>query len=177
MTSFDWEIDEPGPVAPCMIVLDCSASMAARIADLNGALARFIYEMQLDHIMRSRVALMIVGFGTDVRVVVPPTSVRNVHMIPRLTAGGPSPLGHAVELAVDTLDDLRRYVRSRDMQNYRPIMFVFSDGSPTDDWRRGAERVRALARSGGLSVVCVGVGEDADFEVLRAMSPEPLKLK
>jgi uncharacterized protein YegL len=45
-----------------------------------------------------------------------------------------------------------------------PWIFLITDGAPTDDWHRGAERVRA--KEGEVAFFAVGVGSDADMRTL-----------
>jgi hypothetical protein len=52
--------------------------------------------------------------------------------------------------------------------DFRPIVFILTDGDPTDPWREAAEALKAaVPRPTLLSVAC---GDEADLSVLRELS-------
>ena len=61
------------------------------------------------------------------------------------------------------------------------ILVVMSDGHPNGDrkvWEETTERIRELGTARKLSVVAVGIGNDADMEMLAKVSPRqrPVRL-
>lgn len=67
------------------------------------------------------------------------------------------------------------------MDYYQPILVVMSDGHPNGDrkvWEETTERIRELGTARKLSVVAVGIGNDADMEMLAKVSPRqrPVRL-
>ena len=53
--------------------------------------------------------------------------------------------------------------------DYRPIVFLITDGQPTDDWRKGLVRFRKAQAS--VTIHAIGCGEDVDFSVLKEITP------
>src|SRR5262249_57102349 len=82
----------------------------------------------------------------------------------RLEAGGGTPMGAALDLALDQLDQQKQAYKEAGLEYYRPWMFVLTDGAPTDRdvFRTAAARVRQAEAERRVSVVGIGVGAAAD---------------
>ncbi len=81
--------------------------------------------------------------------------------------------GTALGAAISLLDEcIKREVRTHSATvkgDWRPLVFLLTDGVPTDDWRETFEKARD--RSGRPpNIIAIGCGEDADPEVLRMLS-------
>ena len=59
--------------------------------------------------------------------------------------------------------------------DYRPLVFLFTDGQPTDDWRGAVARVKAFRSPGIANIYAIGCGEDVDYSVLREITPTVFK--
>jgi uncharacterized protein YegL len=86
-------------------------------------------------------------------------------------------MGAAVEQALDLVADRKATYRQNGIAYYRPWVLLITDGAPTDDWHRAAERVHQAEADNGLAFFAVGT-EGADFETLgRLAKRSPLRLK
>ena len=68
------------------------------------------------------------------------------------------------------------------MDYYQPWLVLMTDGAPNGDYdelSRAIKRTAEMANQKKLSVFPIGIGNDADMEVLARFSPKrnPLKLK
>lgn len=166
------------PRCACVLVLDTSSSMeGAAIDQLNAGLAQFIKEVSKDKTARTRVEVAIVTFGPAqvVQVFAPIDHIR----APKLVANNNTPMGSALNLAIDCLQDRKALYRSNGMPYYRPWIFLITDGAPTDGdaWQHAAQRIKAEEERKGLSFFAVGV-EGADMQVLNSIGMRPaIKLK
>ena len=166
------------PRCACVLVLDTSSSMAgAAIEQLNAGLAQFIKEVSKDKTARTRVEVAIVTFGPAqvVQVFAPIDHIR----APKLVANNNTPMGSALNLAIDCLQDRKALYRSNGMPYYRPWIFLITDGAPTDGdaWQHAAQRIKAEEERKGISFFAVGV-EGADMQVLNSIGMNPaIKLK
>ena len=96
---------------------------------------------------------------------------------PTLAARGDTPMGAAIEAAIDQVADRKNIYKSNGISYYRPWIFLITDGGPTDAWQAAADRVRKGEADKAFVFFAVGV-EGANMEKLRAISVrEPLKLK
>jgi uncharacterized protein YegL len=90
---------------------------------------------------------------------------------------GDTPMGAAVERAIEMVRERKDIYKSNGIPCYRPWVFLMTDGAPTDSIARASQLVREGEASKSFMLFAVGV-EGADFNKLRSLSVrEPLKLK
>lgn len=168
--------ENPEPRCPCVLVLDRSGSMSGkRIEELNAGLAAFREELSSDSLATKRVEVAVVSFG-PVNVDTDFHTVANFYP-PTLTAESDTPLGAALNQAIDMVESRKAEYRANGISFYRPWVFLITDGAPTDDWRGAAARIKEGEASKKFAFFAVGV-EGADFNVLRTIAiREPLKLE
>jgi uncharacterized protein YegL len=192
-------VDNPEPRCPCVLLLDTSGSMndpreistalspvqqllsesvvkqrVRPIDELNAGLAAFRKELMADEMAIKRVEVSLVTFG-PIRLV---TDFQNPDLFqpPALTAGGDTPIGAAIERAIEMVNARKAAYKQNGVSYYRPWIFMISDGEPTDEWRRAAAMIRAGEQSRSLAFFAVGV-EGANFQTLGQLSVRrPLKL-
>jgi uncharacterized protein YegL len=172
--------DNPDPRAPCLLLLDTSASMAgAPLRALNDGLRAFKDDLMNDDLARRRVEVALVGFGSGgVSTIQDFTTVEEWEPDP-LVAGGSTPMGEALQCGIDLLKSRKDLYKRAGLQYFRPWMFLITDGEPTDRWEEAAQQARREDAQKGLVFFTVGV-EQANMERLAAIAPQgrpPLKLK
>ena len=181
MTQLDVAVEfatNPEPRCACVLLLDVSGSMAGKpIAALNEGLAAFARDLGGDSLARQRVEVAVVTFGgPGVEVVHEFVTAGQFEPRP-LSSGGGTPMGSAIERALDMVDERKRQYRANGIVYYRPWVFMITDGEPTDDWRQAATRVHAAEEANGLAFFAVGV-EGANAKVLSQIATRsPLMLQ
>lgn len=166
------------PRAPCLLILDTSWSMRGKpIEELNAGLAEFKQDIMDDALARERVEVGIVTFG-DRAELVQDFETADSFVPPLLEASGRTPLGEALNLALDTLRERKERYKSGNVNYFRPWLFVISDGEPTDEWEPAAARLVQEEAAGGVVVFAVAV-EGANVDILGALCGQnaPVKLK
>jgi uncharacterized protein YegL len=169
--------ENPEQRCPCVLVLDRSGSMGGEpIAQLNAGLATFKDELAADSLAMKRVDTAIVTFG-------PPALEMPFHTAPNffppsLTAQGDTPMGGAINLALDTLDARKAEYKANGISYYRPWVFLITDGGPTDAWHSAAARIREGEASKKFAFFAVGV-QGANMDTLAQISTarQPLSLQ
>jgi len=173
VTEFSPRVNEanPDPRIACVLLLDTSSSMVgAPIDELNRGFQLFCEEIKKDDLAKKRA---VITFGGTARVEIPFIEGRDLEPR-RLTASGGTPLGAALDLALDQLSEQKQAYREAGLEYYRPWLFVLTDGAPTDGaaFTAAAARVKEVEGARGVSVFCIGVGPDARLEVLRSLSAQ-----
>jgi uncharacterized protein YegL len=173
MTDFSPRVNEdnPDPRIACALLLDTSSSMTGEPIDqLNRGFELFCGEIKKDELAQKRAEIAVITFGGVARVEIPFTEGRDLQ--PRqLMAGGGTPMGAALNLALDELAAQKQAYKRAGLEYYRPWLFVLTDGEPTDmEFTGAAARVRQTESSKGVSVFAIGVGPAANLTRLRALS-------
>ncbi len=167
--------DNPEPRCPCLLLLDVSGSMqGAALMELNLGLSTFKDELATDPLAMKRVEVGIVTFG-PVKAELPFTGAENFYP-PTLTAQGDTPMGSAIRLAIEMVDQRKAEYRNNAVPYYRPWIFMITDGGPTDEWQSAAAAIREGEAKKSFAFFAIGV-KGANMEVLRQISVrEPLSL-
>ncbi|MEX2534385.1 MAG: VWA domain-containing protein [Trueperaceae bacterium] len=172
--------DNPDPRAPCLLLLDTSASMSgAPLKALNEGLRAFKDDLMNDELARRRVEVGLVGFGNGgVKTVQEFVTVEDWEPEP-LVAGGSTPMGAAIGRGIELLTERKEMYKQAGVQYFRPWMFLITDGEPTDGWEAAAQQAKREDTQRGLVFFTVGV-ERANMDKLSRIAPQgrpPLKLK
>jgi len=168
--------ENPEPRCPCLLLLDTSGSMKGQpIRELNEGLILFKDELMADSLAAKRVEIAVVSFG-PVKVEADFQSAE-VFIAPTLKASGDTPMGAAIEQGLEMVKKRKELYRANGITNYRPWVFLITDGGPTDSWNRAASLVRTGEDSKSFIFRAVGV-EGANMDILSQISVKaPLNLK
>jgi uncharacterized protein YegL len=178
-------VDNTSQRLPCVLVLDGSASMANSKADtdpireLNAGLKVLEEELKNDDVASQRVQLLVIRLGGDdnVEVKLDWTDAMDFSA-PTIEANGRTPLGSAVRLALQKLEEQKAEYKVHGVSYNRPWIFVITDGVPTDlDWEAAAAECRQAEEDNRVTIFAIGTS-DADFEALGKFSTrDPVRLQ
>ena len=149
---------------PVILLADVSGSMAAdgKIDALNRAVAEMQSTFAEEEDGHAEIHLAVVTFGGTAALHVPLTPANDVRWTP-MQADGRTPLGAALDIATDLIEDRER-VPSR---AYRPTVVLVSDGLPNDEWEGPLQRLLTSERAAKAERFALGIGADADRDMLR----------
>ncbi len=172
-------IENPTPRVPICLVLDTSRSMTGEpIDELNLGVRQLLDDIKGDEVASLAAEVAVVTFGQEVQRLLDFEKVTRQQM-PQMKAYGKTPLGEAVDLALDLLETRKGEYAQAGVDYYQPWMVIMTDGAPTDDISIAATRTRELVEQKKLSLFPIGIGPYAVMEILRNFSPqrEPIRLK
>lgn len=152
----------------CVLVVDTSISMEKNdaIGEVTRGLQLFEKELKADAIAKDRARVLVVRAGGDVSIARAWTDGTDF-TAPNLSAGGRTPLGQAMRLALEQCEDQRARVEASGNTTTMPYIFLLSDGEPNDDgWEDVAEACRRAESAKKVVVLPFGT-EDADLTSLR----------
>ena len=166
----------PDPRCACVLLLDTSESMNGKpITELNEGLRSLQQDLQEDALASRRVEIGIVTFGNGGVTKLQSFVTAGDFSPPSLAAGGQTPMGQAIEFALDMVQERKTEYKQSGIAYYQPWIFMITDGAPTDSWKEPASRVQATVKDKGLAFFAVGVA-GADLEILSQITPRVLRL-
>lgn len=167
------------PRQPLVLLVDTSSSMAEDLAAVASGLEGLRSALARDPVARNRVELVVITFGGRVTTH-GDFGEAALFEPPVLSASGDTPMAAALTLALDTLEAKKQAYRRSGLDYYRPLLFLLTDGEPTDTarWPEAVRRVREAERERKVVLLAVGT-KTASFARLGELCPDrvPLRLK
>lgn len=176
-------VNNPTARIPVCLCLDVSSSMSGMpIQELNEGVQLFYNAIREDEMAYYSAEIAIVTFGSKVESVIDFANIERQTDIPILKANGLTPMGEGVNLALDLLDQRKSEYQEKGVDYYQPWLVLMTDGEPNGDsyeLKRAIQRTNELVDQKKLTVFPIGIGGQADMDVLRQFSPKrrPLRLK
>ena len=155
---------------PVLVLADTSGSMFAdgKIDALNAALRSMVEACASVDGPAAEIHLGVITFGGSAQLHTPLTAADQVEWVDATAAGG-TPMGAAFEVARSILED-REVIPGR---AYTPTLVLASDGQPTDEWAAPLEALLRSPRASKAARFALGIGDDADPDVLRQFLNDP----
>ena len=167
---------------PVYLLLDTSSSMeGAPIESVRHGLEQFQKEVSDDQFARDCVKVGVVTFGSDAELVTGGLVPITEFQPPSLSAYGVTRLDLAFNVVLESMErDVVRAVKGGQKGDWKPAIFVLTDGRPTDNqgyesdslWpaTRDATVNRPKGQIKPSTIVAVGCGTNVDDDTLKNMS-------
>ena len=151
-------------------LIDVSGSMkGTKIGSLNGTMEELLPSLIGVGEASTDVKIAVMKFSTDVEWVTPePVRIEEYQYWNRLEADGLTFMGDAfMELS-------RKLSRSSFLNSpsisFAPVIFLLSDGSPNDDWKKGLDTLKQNRWFQHGLKIALGIGSKVNMDVLRAFT-------
>ncbi len=177
MTTFDFATSSTGRRLPVYLLLDTSSSMSgAPLQAVNQGVALLYNELMNTPQAVETCWISVITFDSQAQQVVPLTELTKFTP-PTLQAGGSTSMGAAFDVLGQALD--REIVGNTGERkgDYKPLIFLLTDGEPTDDWRSALNRLRSRTQKKPATIIALGCGPGANMGVLDQIADVRLRLE
>ncbi|MCW8884900.1 MAG: VWA domain-containing protein [Motiliproteus sp.] len=157
---------------PVIVLADISGSMSVdgKVEALNRGLQDMISTFANESRLRAEIHACVITFGgSRAAVNLPLTPAHQLESFSPLTADGMTPLGGALALASQMIEDKEK-IPSR---AYKPVIVLVSDGYPNDDWQGPFAQLLNGERSSKATRFAMAIGADADEAMLADFANDP----
>lgn len=154
---------------PVYLLLDCSGSMAGEPMEaVRQGIKALLSELRGDPQALETAWLSVITFDSRARQTVPLTELM-LFREPELSAGGATALGGALRVLIECVKTEVRRASPTQKGDWRPLVFLLTDGSPTDveEFRLAAAELREIRAA---NIVACAAGSRADTTYLKQLT-------
>jgi uncharacterized protein YegL len=155
---------------PVYLMLDVSGSMSgAPIMAVEQGVQLLHNELLAQPQAVEMVHLSVITFGSSASQVIPLTPITNFTP-PPLSAGGATALGAALRELGRALDREIIPTTASKKGDYKPLIFLLTDGEPTDSWEPELAALNSRREKKAGSIIALGCGDSVNTGVLRQIT-------
>lgn len=167
---------------PVYLLLDTSGSMSGEpIAAVQQGMKALISDLKSDPQALETAFLSVITFSSSAQQLSPLVELPSF-VEPQLSAGGSTAFGEALQLLDNLIDKEVRKSTPTQKGDWKPLIFIMTDGQPTDTWEAAADRIK---QKHPANIIACAAGAGADSNMLKRvteivvelnnLSPETLK--
>lgn len=152
---------------PVYLLLDTSGSMFGEpIEAVKNGVQVLVSTLRSDPYALETAWLSVITFDNSAQQIVPLTELAQFQM-PNINASGCTALGEALSLVAQRADAEVTKTTAEQRGDWKPLVFIMTDGEPTDDIQRGIDEFKK--RKWGIVVACAA-GQDANVNTLQRIT-------
>ena len=161
---------------PVYFLIDVSESMVGEpIEQVQDGMATIVKELRTDPYALETVYISIIAFAGKAKKISPLTELYHLYP-PKLPIGGGTSLGAALDFLMRDLDVSVQKTTAEVKGDWKPIIFLFTDGNPTDEYEKAFERWNQKYRR-SVNLVVISLGDNANMNIFGKISENVLLLK
>jgi uncharacterized protein YegL len=158
---------------PVYLLLDTSGSMYGEpIEAVKNGVQTLVAALRQDPYALETAYLSVITFDTGARQLVPLTELASFQM-PNIQAQGQTCMGEALKLLSQKVDSEVQRTTAEVKGDWKPIVFIMTDGTPTDDLTASLSAIRS--KKFGMIVACAA-GTNAAVDSLRQITENIVSL-
>ncbi|MCR5105311.1 MAG: VWA domain-containing protein [Eubacterium sp.] len=160
---------------PVYLLIDCSGSMMGEpIEAVKQGIKALLSELRGDPQALETAYLSVITFDSTARQVTPLTELM-LFKEPEISVGGATALGGALNLLIDCIDREVRKSTETQKGDWRPLVFILTDGSPSDTaaFNEGVRKIRSAKVA---NVIACAAGSNADTAHLKQITDNVLMM-
>ncbi len=157
---------------PVYLLLDCSSSMTGQpIEQVRQGLRALLDDLSTEPMAIETVYLSVITFNSTAQQVIPLTELMQFKE-PQIQASGATALGAALLLLTDCLEKEVRKNTINQKGDWKPLVFLMTDGMPTDAWEVAAD---TLKQQKIANLIAFAAGPGAEVNNLKRITDIVLK--
>lgn len=160
---------------PVYLLLDCSGSMIGEpIEAVKQGVKALLSELRSDPQALETAYLSVITFDSSARQITPLTELIQFKE-PEISAGGATALGEALNVLMDCVNNEVRGSTETQKGDWRPLVFILTDGSPTDieAFKQAAQKIKSLKAA---NIIACAAGSNADTSYLKQITESVLMM-
>ncbi|MBC7735959.1 MAG: VWA domain-containing protein [Candidatus Saccharibacteria bacterium] len=158
---------------PIFFVVDGSESMIGEsLYEIEMGIATITKTLRAAPYALESTWVSVIAFAGKPKTVTPLTELFAFHP-PELPVGGGTELGAALDHLMDEIDRTVQKATPDRKADWKPIIFLLTDGRPTDDVTRAVNRWNTGYRH-GANLIAISIGGGADTAILPMMTDDVL---
>lgn len=158
---------------PVYLLLDCSGSMMGEpIEAVRQGVKALLSELRGDPQALETAYLSVITFDSTARQITPLTELMQFKE-PELNASGATSLGGALMVLMDCMKNEVRKSTDTQKGDWRPVVFILTDGSPTDieSFNHAAQKLKTVKVA---NIIACAAGSNADTSYLKQITESVL---
>ncbi|OAD22504.1 Tellurite resistance, TerY [Candidatus Thiomargarita nelsonii] len=157
---------------PVYLLLDCSSSMRGQpIEQVKQGLRALLDDLSSEPMAIETVYLSVITFHNTAQQVIPLMELMEFKA-PQIQASGATALGAALRLLMDCLEKEVRKNTEEQKGDWKPLVFLMTDGMSTDAWENAADE---LKKQNIANLIAFAAGSNALVANLKRMTDTVLK--
>ena len=158
---------------PVYLLIDTSGSMNGEpIEAVRNGVQVMISALRQNPQAIETAFISIITFDSTVKQLVPLTDLASFQ-VPDIRAGGTTCMGEALRLVSRMIDTEVAKTTAQQKGDWKPLVFIMTDGVPTDDWKSGLSEFSK--RKTAFTVACAAGGK-VDTTILKQITPNVVSL-
>ncbi len=160
---------------PVYFLVDVSESMVGEpIKQVEDGMRQIIQELRTDPYALETAFVSIIAFAGKTKSLSPLTELYKFYP-PTFPIGGGTSLGAALDFLMDDIDKNVVKTTAEMKGDWKPIIFLFTDGAPTDNPSAAIARWKQKY-SHKTNLVAISIGDNVDTQLLGQISDNVLRL-
>jgi len=158
---------------PVYLLLDTSGSMSGEpIEAVKNGVQIMISSLRQNPQAIETAFLSVITFDSTAQQIIPLTDLASFQMVD-IKATGVTALGAALKLVAHKIDNEVKKTTTEQKGDWKPLVFIMTDGIPTDDWQSGLNEFK---KSKVAFTVACAAGSGADTNILKQITESVVSL-
>lgn len=158
---------------PVYLLLDTSGSMSGEpIEAVKNGVQIMISSLRQNPQAIETAFLSVITFDSTAQQIIPLTDLASFQMVD-IKATGVTALGEALKLVAKKIDTEVQKTTTEQKGDWKPLVFIMTDGIPTDDWQSGLNEFK---KSKVAFTVACAAGSGADTNILKQITDNVVSL-